>query len=220
MAYAIFFRDEEAKITMRIPMNPEEVSTSRELETEEFLVLKLGKIVAPADAGLMEIKFESQFPAKASRLTETNNDFKGPDYYKDKFESWMKSGKAVRFICSNGITKDLSILVLITNLDIKEVAGEEGDFIFSFSLLEYKPYSMKILENNPSIVYKPPRPANPPTPPYNTYTIVSGDCLWNISKRFLGDGARWPEIYNINRPPLGGNPNLIYPGQRIKIPSR
>lgn len=220
MAYAIFFRDEEAKVTMRIPMNPEEVSTSRELETEEFSVLKLGKIVAPADAGLMEIKFESQFPAKASRLTETNNDFKGPDYYKDKFESWMKSGKSVRFICSNGITKDLSILVLITNLDIKEVAGEEGDFIFSFSLLEYKPYSMKILENNPSIVYKPPRPANPPTPPYNTYTIVSGDCLWNIAKRFLGDGARWPEIYNINRPPLGGNPNLIYPGQRIKIPAR
>lgn len=221
MSYAIFFRDEEEKLTIRLPMNPEEVNQSRELETEEFSVLKLGKIVAQGDNGLLTIEFEAQFPSKVSRLVETPNDFKNADYYKNKFDTWMSNKKPVRFICSNGISKDLSLLVLITSLDIKEVAGEEGDYYIKFSLMEYKPYSLKVLENNPSIVYKPPtppRPANPPKPPYKMYTIVSGDCLWNIAKRFLGNGARYMEIYNINRPPLGGNPNLIYPGQQIKIP--
>ncbi len=221
MSYGVFFRDEEEKLTIRLPMNPEEISKSREVENEDYEVLKLGKISVPGAMGLMEIKFEAQFPHKVSSLVETRNNFKGPDYYIDKFTTWMKNKKAIRFICTNGITRDLSILVTITNLELKESAGEEGDYYISFSLQEYAPYSMKELKSNPSIVYKPPtppRPATPPKPPYKMYTIVSGDCLWNIAKRYLGNGASWPKIYNINRPPLGNNPNLIYPGQRIKIP--
>lgn len=31
-----------------------------------------------------------------------------------------------------------------------------------------------------------------------SYTVVRGDCLWNIAKRFLGSGARYMEIYNAN----------------------
>lgn len=32
-----------------------------------------------------------------------------------------------------------------------------------------------------------------------TYTVVHGDNLWSIAKRFLGDGSRWREIYNLNK---------------------
>lgn len=217
MAYAIFFRDEGKKLTMRLPQNPEQVNQSREQDIEEVSVLKLGKVALPKETGLLNIDFEVQLPHRVSSLVETPNDFKDGDYYRDKLEGWMKEGTPVRFICSNGLTKDLSILVLVKGVEVREVAGEEGDFYAKINLLEYKPYSKK--EIRVEIVQKPPvRPPNPPQPPYNMYTIVSGDCLWNIAKRFLGDGARWPEIYNINRPPLGGNPNLIYPGQRIKIP--
>lgn len=31
-----------------------------------------------------------------------------------------------------------------------------------------------------------------------TYTVAAGDCLWNIAKRFLGNGAMWMDIYNAN----------------------
>lgn len=50
------------------------------------------------------------------------------------------------------------------------------------------------------------------------YTIVKGDTLWDISKKFLGDATRWREIWNLNTSRLrSGNPNLIYPGERILI---
>lgn len=50
------------------------------------------------------------------------------------------------------------------------------------------------------------------------YTVVKGDCLWNISKKFYGSGAQYTKIYNANKTVIGGNPNLIYPGQVLSIP--
>ena len=52
-----------------------------------------------------------------------------------------------------------------------------------------------------------------------TYTVVRGDCLWNIAKRFYGNGAKYTVIYDANRGVIGGNPNLIYPGQVLTIPA-
>jgi len=155
-----------------------------------------------------------------ARYVETPKEFKKPDYYLDKFRMWMKEERPIRFICTNGKTRDISMLVILENIDVVEKAGEEGDYSVSYSLKEYVPYEIREVKITPTP--KPlatkPRQSNPPKPPYNMYTIVRGDCLWNIAKRYLGNGAKWPDIYKINRPPLGNNPNLIYPGQKIKIP--
>jgi nucleoid-associated protein YgaU len=51
-----------------------------------------------------------------------------------------------------------------------------------------------------------------------TYTVEAGDCLWNISKRFLGAGERQMEIYMLNAGILE-TPDLIHPGQVLKLPS-
>ena len=53
------------------------------------------------------------------------------------------------------------------------------------------------------------------------YTVVKGDTLWKIAQKFLGSGSRWKEIYtyNNNKSIIGGNPNLIKPGQKLSIPS-
>lgn len=51
-----------------------------------------------------------------------------------------------------------------------------------------------------------------------TYTVKKGDCLWNIAKTKLGSGARYTEIYNLNKKVIGSNPNLIYPGQVLLLP--
>ncbi len=52
------------------------------------------------------------------------------------------------------------------------------------------------------------------------YTVVKGDCLWNIAKKpqFYGNGFAWPVIYKANRDQIK-NPNLIYPKQTFKIPN-
>lgn len=49
------------------------------------------------------------------------------------------------------------------------------------------------------------------------YEVVKGDCLWNIAKKYLGDGARWGEIYELNKGEIS-NPSLIYVGQQLVMP--
>ena len=51
------------------------------------------------------------------------------------------------------------------------------------------------------------------------------DSLWRIAQRTLGDGARWPEIFDLNKgkPQPNGRPftqpSLIFPGQELALPS-
>ena len=54
-------------------------------------------------------------------------------------------------------------------------------------------------------------------PQDRTYTVQTGDCLWSIAARQLGDGRRWQEIYDRNRDILS-NPHRIYVGQQLRLP--
>jgi hypothetical protein len=50
------------------------------------------------------------------------------------------------------------------------------------------------------------------------YIIQKDDTLWNISGTRLEDPFLWPKLWNVN--PHIANPDLIYPGEKIRIPSR
>ena len=62
-------------------------------------------------------------------------------------------------------------------------------------------------------------PQSMDAPGANTYTVKSGDTLSAIAKREYGDASEWRRIYDANRDQIN-NPDLIHPGQELKIPSR
>ena len=47
------------------------------------------------------------------------------------------------------------------------------------------------------------------------------DCLWRIAEyKFIYNNPwKWPIIYKINKKAIGGNPDLIFPGQKFDIPA-
>jgi nucleoid-associated protein YgaU len=50
-----------------------------------------------------------------------------------------------------------------------------------------------------------------------TYVVVNGDSLSKIAKREYGDANKWRTIYEANKD-LIKDPDLIYPGQELKVP--
>jgi LysM repeat protein len=50
-----------------------------------------------------------------------------------------------------------------------------------------------------------------------TYTVHSGDTLSAIAQRFYGVADDWRGLYTANHAEIG-NPQLIYPGQQLKLP--
>jgi nucleoid-associated protein YgaU len=55
-----------------------------------------------------------------------------------------------------------------------------------------------------------------------TYTVKSGDTLWEIAEAVYGDGAQWGKILDANKSSVGFLPNgshaLIITGQTLTIP--
>lgn len=58
-----------------------------------------------------------------------------------------------------------------------------------------------------------PTPQPAPVPQHTYYTVVKGDNLTNIGKKF---GLSWQTIYNNNRNKIA-NPNMIFPNQVLLI---
>lgn len=51
---------------------------------------------------------------------------------------------------------------------------------------------------------------------YRIHTVVHGDNLWAIAKKYLGNGSRYKEIVSLN----GLKSNVIYSGMKLKIPNK
>ncbi|MGE0544369.1 MAG: LysM peptidoglycan-binding domain-containing protein, partial [Dehalococcoidia bacterium] len=60
---------------------------------------------------------------------------------------------------------------------------------------------------------------------YSYYAVEAGDTLRGVAARLLGDAARWPEIFELNRGMaelsdglILTDPDLIWPGLRLRLP--
>lgn len=49
------------------------------------------------------------------------------------------------------------------------------------------------------------------------YIIEKGDTLWKIAEKAYGNGAQYTKIVEVNKEVIK-NPDLIFPGQKIRIP--
>lgn len=219
MPYSVYFRYNGKKY--KLPANPEEIKRSRKLNVEKYQVLGEGQVSIPTHCGLEEISFEAEFPSQGYHYVEAGAKADA-DYYEKMFRKAQRNMKPVRFIASNDISDDISMMVLVEKVDAVEKAGEEGDKYISLTLLQYKaPGKRYVAVQTPAAVVKQEENAeeaqNPAVTENKTHTVQPGDTLWGLAKKYYGNGALYPKIASAN--PGIKNPNLIHDGQVLSIPA-
>jgi len=58
----------------------------------------------------------------------------------------------------------------------------------------------------------------PAVPAARAYTIQSGEGWYDLAKKFLKDGSRWPELYELNRERVSRDPDQLRAGTIIELP--
>ena len=209
-----------------LPIAPEKFTLKVNNANETMTLINDGEINFLKDAGLTDLEFDVLIPAVQYSFAKYDDGFKPAAYFLNHFETLKTSKKPFQFIVSRKMPDgtllfDTNMSVSVESYTIKEQAKEGLDLVVSFKLKQYKPFGTKIIKvSNEGATVETQRPAtNSPAPKKDTtYTVKRGDCLWNIAKKFYGDGSKYTVIYKANKDKIK-NPNLIYPGQVFVIPS-
>ena len=209
------FNGEKEKL--RFPVLPSIITVTKGSKNQSISITELGEITIIQGRPAVKISFSSFFPATPFPGVEAG-DITPPLAIKDTITRWQVSKKPVHFILTG---QNIDLFVTIEDFIYNEVGGDIGTLNYTLSLKEYREISVRqvkveIKTQTATVKQDTARVDN--TVPPKTYTVKSGDCLWNIAKAHLGNGARYTEIYNLNKDIIK-NPNLIYPGQVLKMPA-
>lgn len=221
MAYSFFLDG------VLLPVTPSKMSLRVSNQNKTINLINHGEVNILKAPGLTEITFDVLIPQVKYPFAVYPEGFKDATFYLDIFEKLKVNMKPFQFICSrvspNGnLLFDTNMTVSLEEYSIDEDSENGLDLIVSVTLKQYRSYGTKKVvlaqsntnQQNKTVKVTTTR-ASAKTAP-KTYTVVRGDTLWAICKKHYGKAtkAMTDEIAKKNNIK---NPNLIYPGQVIKL---
>jgi LysM repeat protein len=224
---------------LTFPITPSELTINVGSNNKVINLINEGDINILKSPSLIEVEFEARFPMRKFPYSREVSDFQS---YFDKFKELKEQKKSFRFIVSRTTLKnkrswDTNLLVALEDFELKESADEGDDVLVSFTLKEYKEYGVVIHStansSKPTTTSTAEKPRSTASKDTSTksYTVKSGDCLWNIAKSHYGNGADWTKIYNANKNTIesaakkhgkqsSSNGHWIYPNTVLTIPAK
>lgn len=233
----IYIRERNGTRQIRVPWLPATIEyTAGEMTTAKYDILNRGEVQVPAGTGLAKISWESQFPGKnRSKSYLMRGAWSDPSKYHKILESWLAKGTSLNVMVTGyPINKD----VYLTSYKATP-GGGFGDIEYSVEFTEERDISITSRKLSTSSGASKPKKTNKDTnkktkrksKSYTTYTIKSGDTLWGIARKKLGNGSKWKTIYNRNKSIIektakkrglksSNNGWWIFPGTKIQIPKK
>jgi nucleoid-associated protein YgaU len=220
MAYSFFIDG------IQLPVPPSDLTIKMKNQNKTITLINEGEVNVLKLPGLTEISFDILLPQVQYPFAVYPNGFQPATYYLDKFEQLKTNKKVFQFIVSRVLPNgtplfDTNFKVTLEDLQFKESSKNGFDLTYTLKLKQWRDYGTKTTALPIGTGTKAATPTNTrqsgPSPSQGTYTVVKGDCLWNIAKKYYGSGSKYTAIYNANRDKIQ-NPNLIYPGQVLTLP--
>lgn len=221
MAYQIYL-DETL-----FPMAPSKISLKVKGQNKTINLINGEEVNILNPAGLTEISLDLLLPSQNYPFAEYERGYRSAEYFLEILEALKTEQRPFRFLCVRegrfNTMFDTNIAVSLEDYTVSEDAKDGRDITASITLKQYVScgtimITLKEPESSAGEAMTEEPRETEGAPQASSYTVKKGDCLWNIAKKLLGNGARYTEIYDLNRNQIS-NPNLIYPGQVLAIPA-
>lgn len=214
---------------VRLPVAPEKINTKIKNMNRTLALLDGGEMSILKTPGLTDLDFDIMLPSLPYPFAVYDGGFKPPELYLERIEELKVGGEPFQLIISRvrgqTLLYESNIQVSLEDYQIVEDASNGPDLMVNIKLKQYiERKTKRVTITQPTAVAAATEPATVQAPspaperqekkPAKTYTVRSGDTLWRICARELGDGSRYPEVARLNGIT---NPNLIFPGQVIKF---
>lgn len=215
--YQMWMTGNGSTVKLRIPVLPETIEVTRGSNNENVKLTGVGDVTVVQAPAADKVRWKCFFPAAS--FPGVQGSPSAPLRYVRQIMAWKDSKQPVFFVST---ALGISDYYTIETFDCAENGGDVGTIHYTIALKLYRTVSSRVvmvdMEEQKATVSQSetaPRVDNTETPA--TYTVVSGDTLYNIARRLYGDGSLYPKIFDANRDKIS-NPNLIHPGQVLTIP--
>lgn len=206
---------------LHLPVNPGEVTVEGAKKIETVSIINIGDVDFPVGDERTGISFGSFFPRDYDQSYCQYVSIPTPEEALGRLIALRIGGKPIRLLITETA---INVLVLITRTTHRYVGGEPGDIYFEVSMRQWREVKVRtsaeaatLMAASPGIAQQRPRPDTKPVP--KTYVVKSGDTLWKIAKKELGNGNKYSAIYEANKDIIGPDPNKIFPGQKLVLPT-
>ena len=192
-----------------LPITPERYPMGAGRAVERLDMAQTGQISLPGLKTLFSEPLEFMLPARAYPEL-TSGAVADPDWYIDKLTTWSRDANVCRYVV---VGTDINSPVLLGPLSWEERDGS-NDVYCSLPLYEYR-YLEEVRIQQTGNASRPSENSTQ-AQTADSYTVVSGDSLWSICRKFYGDGFLAYKLATANDIK---NPNLIFPGQVLTLPA-
>ena len=180
--------------TFTFPSLPERIGISGGAVYQTYSLLA-GRASIPGGKDIKSVKWSGTFFGRKRRRTVLVQQWEEPAECIGFLEDAMKNGKTLNLIVDEA---PINLDVTISRLSY-EAVGAFGDIEYTIELEEASALKVyTVSEKNIQPLAKTVE-TRPETPTSQAYTVVSGDNLWKIARRFYGgSGSDWKKIYDAN----------------------
>ena len=211
MERVIILKNTDTGQALILPVTPQSYPMEAGRAVERLDMAQTGQIALPGLNTLFAGTLEFMLPARAYPFL-TAGAIAQPSHYIGLLTTWSAAANVCRYIVTG---TDINAPVLLGPLDYGEGDGT-NDVNCRLPLYEYRyldeAKASTVTQNNGRSVDTTSQPEAA-----GSYTVVKGDSLWAICKKFYGDGSLAYKLATANSVK---NPNLIYPGQVLTLPDK